>query len=66
MRLLDHTKELFRLRPRTMTLPRVASEAGIDLSWLQQLSKGTLKSVDADKLQTLYEFLTGDRGRLNF
>lgn len=66
MRLLDHTKELFRLRPRTMTLARIAADAGVDLSWLQQLSKGTLKSVDADKLQSLYEYLTGDRERLNF
>ena len=66
MRLVEHTKELFKVRPRTQTIALIAAETGLDAAWVAEFSKGRRKSVDADKLQTLFEFLTGDRQRLNF
>ena len=66
MRLVEHTRGLLAARPRTIRLQDIAVNSGLPYNWLNNLSQNRLKQVDADKLQTLYEALTGDLQRLRF
>lgn len=56
--LTAHTVTLLRNRPSTVTLDDVAVGACVGRSWLSALLNGQIKTPSADKIQSLYEFLS--------
>jgi len=58
--LRERTFELLRERPRNITLQQIADESGISFGWLGDFSAGRGKHISCDKVQTLYEYLTGE------
>jgi transcriptional regulator with XRE-family HTH domain len=59
--LTKKTLELYRQRPRSMTKDRLAEELGISPSWVDQWSRGIIKNPSADRIQAIYEFLSGKK-----
>jgi len=56
--------ELLANRPRKMTYHSIAvypeaKQADISTSWLEQFAMGRIKKPPVDKIQVLYEILTG-------
>ena len=54
------TFKLLRNRPATIKLKDVADKSGLPLSWVKYFHlKGDRNSASVDKVETLYEHLTG-------
>lgn len=61
-RLIDVTLDLWKQRNRQLTIDRVAQDTGLSKGWLQTLvirSQKGCRGQSVDKVQTLYEYLTG-------
>lgn len=59
MSLVTRTKELMKERPRHLTIAVISSKTGLTVGWLQSFSATGEKDPGANRVQTLYEFLTG-------
>lgn len=63
--LYRHTLELVRQRPVTMTYAKLAeacfekSDGNVTETWLRQFATGRSHSPDVDRVQAVYEVLTG-------
>lgn len=60
----DRTLELLRNRPRTLSYAKLAEamkdiHPAVTLSWIQQYAHGRYTFPPIDRVQALYEFLTG-------
>jgi len=54
------TFELLRNRPASMKLSDVAEATGLPLTWIKSFNlQGDRKGSSSDKVQTLYEHLSG-------
>jgi hypothetical protein len=64
VKLSVRTQELVRNRPKPMTFAKMESElagrdGSITAAWLFSFSAGRLHCVDCDKVQLVYEYMTG-------
>jgi hypothetical protein len=60
--LAEATIELLAHRDRTITLAKISSECDVTVAWLSTLlSETPPREPGADKIQRLYEFLTGKK-----
>ena len=57
--LTQATAELLRNRPTPLTLKQIATDCGVSADWLSLLLNGHLPNAAADKVQRVYERLTG-------
>lgn len=55
----QRTREL--LKTSEKSLPVIYRESGISFFWLRKFSSGELKNPSVNKVQQLYEFLTGKK-----
>ena len=60
--LVARTREL--LRDRDNTLQDIVHETGLNFYWLSQFSSGQSINSSADRVQFLYEYLTGSELKL--
>ena len=57
--------ELLKTRPANMKLSDIAEGSGLPLTWVKSFHlKGGEKNSSADKIQTLYEYLSGKQLKL--
>ena len=53
------TLELYKNRPRTTTIPDIAKKTKLPIRWLTDFQHAKRPSVN--RVQILYEYLTGDK-----
>jgi hypothetical protein len=58
-RLRDRTLLLLRELPRHRTLKEVADECDLKLSWLTAFARGEIDHPSVNRIEKLYEHLTG-------
>lgn len=58
--LLAETVRLLRARP-TADHEAIADKTGLSKSWVEHLRKGRYKDPGVNKVQRLYEYLTGEK-----
>lgn len=58
-KLLTRTAELIQDRPRTMTYRMLAEACGVTDRWLESIVAGTCKFPDVNKVEVVYEYLSG-------
>lgn len=56
--LTDTTIALLRNRPISLSLETIAADCKVSVSWLNQLMAGKIRGPSADRIQTLYEYLS--------
>lgn len=61
MRLNTRTLALLKQRPRTMTYTAIADATGLDVGWIKAFAAGRHKDGMCDRIQTLWEYLTGTK-----
>lgn len=61
MTLLEKTRQLLANRPRNMTLQDIEAATGISESWLRVFSRGKISDPSVNKVQVLFEHLTGSK-----
>lgn len=59
--LKERTWALYRERPRRITVEMIIRDTGISRGWLADFSNQRQIHVSVDKVQTLYEYLTGKK-----
>lgn len=64
MKLSDRTQYLLRQRPKPLTYAKMAddlcgTDGTITVAWLHSFAVGRLQCVDCDRVQLVYEYLTG-------
>lgn len=64
MKLSERTQHLLRNRPKPLTYAKMSDDlAGMDgtitVAWLHSFAVGRLQCVDCDRVQLVYEYLTG-------
>lgn len=64
MSLMLETLKLLKERGPEQTLPNIASETGIPFYWLRKFHYGEIKDPGVNRIQKLYEFLSGRPLRL--
>lgn len=58
--LRDTTLKLLKERSIQITLEKICNDTGLNLSWLELFSGKTgIKDPSVNKIQTLYEYLSG-------
>jgi hypothetical protein len=57
--LCEHTLTL--LRKSKTPLPDLAQQAGLPFYWLKSFKSGTIKDPSVNRVQQLYEYLTGKK-----
>lgn len=57
--LTNATAELLRNRPVSLTLKQLAIDCNVSADWLSLLLNGHVPNAAADKVQRVYERLTG-------
>jgi hypothetical protein len=58
-RLLTHTRELLRNRPRTITYAHIEQDTKLNRAWLVEFSSGRSDHCSVVYVETLYEYLSG-------
>lgn len=56
--LMNKTREL--LKANDKSLPEVYRETGISFYWLRKFRNGEIKDPSVNRIQNLYEYLTGE------
>lgn len=51
--------QLFRNRPRGLTMEQINEDLGISPSWLTQWASGSITGPSVVRVQVLYEYLSG-------
>lgn len=59
MLLTEQTRKLLKNRPVTQTFKVISGQTGLSIGWLQHFMSSPDRDPGADKVQTLYEFLSG-------
>ena len=54
-----HTKTLDLLKENKLTLPELYRETHIPFYWLKKFSSGEIKDPSVNRVQALYEYLSG-------
>lgn len=57
--LVTHTQELLANRPRTSTYKTIARETQLSPRWLSEFANNCQGGYDANRVQILYEYLSG-------
>ncbi len=57
--LVKKTREL--LHADTRSLPEIYTASGISFYWLRRFKSGNMRNPPADRVQHLYEFLSGKK-----
>jgi hypothetical protein len=58
--LLAETQQLLKNRPRLLTFKKIAEDLPtLNRVWLSRMANGHIKETDVNRVQTLYEYLTG-------
>lgn len=57
--LLERTREL--LKAANQPLPELAKSSGLPVSWLKKLRYGKIEDPSVNRIQRLYEFLSGSQ-----
>lgn len=57
----DAVVKLLRERPATLKLKQVAEDTTIPEGWLKRLNQQRIDAPDPNRLETLYEYLTGKK-----
>lgn len=60
-KLRDATLEAVRNRPVHLTLKKISDETGLPVGWLKVFSQDKVPDPSANRVETLYEYLTGER-----
>lgn len=58
--LVKVTAELLRNRPSTLTMKQLATDLAVSVEWLSLLANDKIPNASADKVQRVYERLTGE------
>jgi hypothetical protein len=58
-RLRDKTLKLLADLPRNVTLKEVAEACDLNLSWLSAFARGEIEHPSVNRIECLYEHLTG-------
>jgi hypothetical protein len=56
-----HTKTLELLKADSRKLPDIFAATGLPFYWLRQFSMGTIKNPSVNRIQYLYECLSGKK-----
>lgn len=59
MNLLEVTCQL--LNGESISLPKVAQDTGLPYDWLLKLKNGHIPNPSVNKVQTVYEYLSGSK-----
>lgn len=60
--LRDNTYKLLKNRNIQITLEKISNDTSLSVSWLEMFSRnGGIKDPSVNKVQTLYEYLTGSK-----
>lgn len=59
MNLCEKTKKLLNERPRKLLLANISFETGLTVPWLKKFAIGEIENPSVNRIQKLYEFLTG-------
>jgi hypothetical protein len=57
--IVERSQELVRNRPRPITFRVIEEGTGISPRWLTDFTNGRITEPSAQRIQKLYEFLTG-------
>lgn len=57
--LMQRTHDLLQADPRSV--PTISMESRIPFHWVRQFSLGIMKNPSVNRVQALYEFLTGTK-----
>jgi transcriptional regulator with XRE-family HTH domain len=57
--LRNHTLYLARVRPRNITIEKIANVTGLSETWLKKFCAGQIEEPSVNKIETLYVYLTG-------
>lgn len=60
-KLLAHTLELVRNRPRAVTYELMQKKTRIPVSWMQALMTGKIKEPSVNRIEKLYVYFTGSQ-----
>lgn len=61
MTFLEKTLYLLQNRPRSQTYNEISTMTNIGESWLRMFGRGEIQDPSVNKIQTLYEFLSGEK-----
>ena len=61
MNLYEKTLKLIRNCPRNITYADIGHNTGLSIHWIEKFGQGKIKNPSVQKVQTLYEFLTGKK-----
>lgn len=59
-KLATRAREALTARPRVLTYDVIAEEIGVSARWVEQFANGGIKDPSVNKVEALYEFLTGN------
>jgi hypothetical protein len=57
--LLKRTRDMLRDRPRHVTLRKISDDTGLSYPFLAHMSVNAMDDPGVNKIQTLYEYLSG-------
>lgn len=57
--LRDETLRLLADRPARITFKRISKDTGLPESWLSMFGNGSINDPSVNRIETLYEYLTG-------
>jgi transcriptional regulator with XRE-family HTH domain len=58
--IVRHTQHLLINRPKPVTFAKIEAGAGISPRWLGDFANGRITEPSAQRIQKLYEYLTGE------
>jgi hypothetical protein len=60
-RLRDKTLSLVQNRPVHLTLKQISAATTLPVGWLKMFAQGQIKEPSCNRIETLYEFLSGEQ-----
>lgn len=57
--LTTHTRQLLKDRPASLTFEKICAETNLKMNWLTDFSRARSEGATAERVQKLYEYLTG-------
>lgn len=59
-KLRDKTLELLQNRSIQQTFQKIEEDTGLRVDWLSKLSQGQIPDPSSNRIETLYEYLSGN------
>lgn len=59
--LMAETLRLLKNRPKDLTLPDIEKATQIPFYWLRKFTSGEIKDPSVNRVQRLYEYLSGNK-----